>query len=186
VPEYQQPGVLGHLVPGQHRQAAEQAAHEQVKQPKGSLGDDPSRAAHPVQIQYSSPTRSRQCSGDRPAILRKCVHELGRGLLWGLPLAAAAPLLALLGNIALMRLSASSRWRLYPYNWQYVAGLLVPVVGVYGTVLLPALTDEAHQGAGVYCNGLYGWLTVVFVADIVLCVLAAGLGVWYTVRMFRS
>jgi hypothetical protein len=95
-------------------------------------------------------------------------------------------LLALLGNIALMRLSANSRWRLYPYNWQYVAGLVVPVVGVFGTVILHALTDEAHAAEGAECDGLYGWLTAAFVADIVLCVLAAGLGVWYTVRMYRS
>lgn len=95
-------------------------------------------------------------------------------------------MLALLGNVALMRLSAKSRQRPYPYNWQYVAGLLVPLVGVYGTVFLRALTDEAHGAEGTECNGLYGWLTALFVADIVLCVLAAGLGVWYTVRMFRS
>ena len=122
----------------------------------------------------------------RSAILRKCAQELGRGLLWGLPLAVAAPLLALLGNIALMRLPANSQWRLYPYNWQYVTGLLFAVVGVYGTVFLHALTGEAREAEGAECNGLYGWLTGVFVADIVLCVLAAGLGVWYTVRMFRS
>jgi hypothetical protein len=30
VPEYQQLGVLGHLPPGQHHQAAQQTAHEQV------------------------------------------------------------------------------------------------------------------------------------------------------------
>jgi hypothetical protein len=95
-------------------------------------------------------------------------------------------LLALLGNIALMRLSANSRWRLYPYNWQYVAGFVVFGVGVYGTVFLHALIDEAHQAEGAVCNGLYGWLTGAFAADIVLCVLAAGLGVRYTVRMYRS
>ena len=152
---------------------------------QGGAGQD---AAGQVttQLAHHQTPRSRQCSGDRPAILRKCAHELGRGLLWGLPLAAAAPLLALLGNIALMSLSANSRWRLYPYNWQYVAGLLVPVVGVYGAVFLHALTDEAHQAEGAECNGLYGWLTAAFAADIVLCILAAGLGVWYTVRMFRS
>jgi hypothetical protein len=30
VPENQQFGILGHLTPGQHHQAAEQAAHDQV------------------------------------------------------------------------------------------------------------------------------------------------------------
>jgi hypothetical protein len=30
VPEHQELGILGHLAPGQHHQAAEQAAHEQV------------------------------------------------------------------------------------------------------------------------------------------------------------
>jgi hypothetical protein len=95
-------------------------------------------------------------------------------------------LLALLGNIALMCLPANSQWRLYPYNWQYGAGLLFVMAGVYGTAFLHALTDDAHRAAGAYCNGLYGWLTVVFVADIVLCVPAAALGFWYTVRLFRS
>lgn len=48
------------------------------------------------------------------------------------------------------------------------------------------LTDEAHRAAGAYCNGLYGWLAVVFDVDLVLCAAAAGLGSWYTVRMFRG
>jgi hypothetical protein len=92
----------------------------------------------------------------------RCAQELGRGLLWGLPLAAAAPLLALLGNIALMRLPVNSQWRRYPYNWQYAAGLLLAAAGIYGTVFFHSLTDDAHRAAGAYCNGLYGWLTVVF------------------------
>lgn len=104
----------------------------------------------------------------------------------GLPLAAAAPLLALLGNIALLRLPPDSQWRLYPYNWQYCAGLLITMVGVGGTVYLRALSDDARHAEGALCNGLYGWLTVAFVADIFLCAAAAGLGFWYTVRLFRS
>jgi hypothetical protein len=30
MPQHQQLGILGHLAPGQHHQASEQAAHEQV------------------------------------------------------------------------------------------------------------------------------------------------------------
>ena len=42
VPEHQQLGILGHLTPGQHHQAVEQAAHEQVADSRRSLSDDPS------------------------------------------------------------------------------------------------------------------------------------------------
>jgi hypothetical protein len=95
-------------------------------------------------------------------------------------------LLALLGNFALLCLPANSQWRRYPYNWQYCAGLIFIMAGGCGTVFFHALTGDAHRAAGDYCDGLYGWLTVVFVADIVLCVPAAGLGFWYTVRLFRD
>jgi hypothetical protein len=91
-----------------------------------------------------------------------------------------------LGNIGLILLPPNSRWRTYPYNWQYCAGLLLAGAGVYGTVFFSSLTDDAHRAAGAYCNGLYGWLTVVLAISIVLCAAAAGLGFWYTVRMFRS
>ena len=87
--------------------------------------------------------------------------------------------------MVLMRLTANTRWRSYPYNWQYGAGLIVTMVGVYGTVFLHLLTDEARQAEGAECNDLYGWLTAAFAADIVLCVLAAAVGVWYSVRMYR-
>lgn len=130
--------------------------------------------------------RNAWCSGDRRARLGKCAQELGRGLLWGLPLAAAAPLLALLGNIALIRLPPNSQWRTYPYNWQYCAGFLLAGAGVFGTAMFYSLTDDAHRAAGAYCNGLYDWLTIVFVISIVLCAAATGLGFWYTVRTYRS
>jgi hypothetical protein len=126
------------------------------------------------------------CSGDRPARLGKCAHELGRGLLWGLPVAGVAPLLALLGNIALLRLSPDSSWRRYPYNWQYCAGLFLAAAGVCGMVFFHLLTDDARQAESALCNGLYGWLTVVFVADIALCAAAAVLGLWYSVRVWRD
>lgn len=48
------------------------------------------------------------------------------------------------------------------------------------------LTDDARQAEGADCNGLYGWLTVIFDADLILCAAAAGLGLWYTVRMWRD
>ena len=84
-----------------------------------------------------------------------------------------------------MRLPVNSQWRLNPYNWQYFVGLLLAAAGIYGTAFFPTLTGEAHRAAGAYCSGLYGSLTVVFDVDLVLCAVAAGLGSWYTVRMFR-
>jgi hypothetical protein len=122
----------------------------------------------------------------RYARLGECVQELGRGLLWGLPLAAAAPLLALLGNIGLMLLPANGQWRRYPYNWQYCIGLILATAGIFGTVMFRSLTGDAHRASGDYCNGLYGWLTIVFGVDLVLCAAATVLGLWYTVRLLRD
>jgi hypothetical protein len=85
-----------------------------------------------------------------------------------------------------MRLSANTWWRRNPYNWQYGAGLLVTMAGALGPLFLRPLIADAHRAAGDSCDGLYGWLTVVFVADIVLCVPLAVLGIWYTVRMYRT
>lgn len=95
-------------------------------------------------------------------------------------------MLALLASIALLRLPANSQWRLYPYNWQWCAGLITTIVAAYGTVFLHWYTNDAHRSVGALCNGLYGWLTVAFVADIALCVMVAVLGVWYTVRLIRG
>lgn len=92
----------------------------------------------------------------------------------------------MLANIAMLRLPANSQWRLNPYNWQWAAGLITTIVAVYGTVSLHWLTGNAHYSEGALCDGLYGWLTVAFVADIVLCVAVAVTGFWYTVRLFRS
>jgi hypothetical protein len=80
----------------------------------------------------------------------------------------------------------NSSWRRNPYNWQYCAGRLVTMVGVGATAFLHPLIDDAHRAGGNTCNGLCGWLAVVFVADVVLCVPAAVLGFWYTVRTYRS
>ena len=55
---------------------------------------------------------------------------------------------ALVGNIALIRLSANSQWRLNAYNWQYVAGLLLPVAGVFGTVFFYTLTEDTQRATG--------------------------------------
>jgi hypothetical protein len=106
--------------------------------------------------------------------------------LWGLPLAAVTPLLALLGNIVMIRLSVDSRWRLSAYNWQFSAGILFAMAGIFGTMFVHILTNAARQAEGPLCNGLYGWLTVVFDVDIVLCSAAVGLGCWYSVRMIRD
>jgi hypothetical protein len=93
-------------------------------------------------------------------------------------------LLALLGTIVLMRLPASSQWRRQPYNWQQGAGIILIMVAVLATAFLHELTGDAHYRTGDHCNGLYGWLTVAFVADIVLCVPVAVLAIWFTVRQY--
>jgi hypothetical protein len=51
VPEYQEFGVLGHLTPGVHHQAAEQAARDQVDDPEDHSAMIPTRQAAPGQIQ---------------------------------------------------------------------------------------------------------------------------------------
>jgi hypothetical protein len=69
VPEHQELGVLGHLVPGQHHQAAEQTTNEQVND----------RNDHSAMIQPGSPSRPR--SGNRaPQVARdaRAPHRPGR------------------------------------------------------------------------------------------------------------
>jgi len=69
VPEHQELGVLGHLVPGQHHQAAEQTTNEQVND----------RNDHLAMIQPGSPSRPR--SGNRaPQVARdaRAPHRPGR------------------------------------------------------------------------------------------------------------
>jgi len=51
VPEHQELGVLRYLVPGQHRQAAEQTTHEQVDERKDHSAIIPTQQAAPGQIQ---------------------------------------------------------------------------------------------------------------------------------------
>jgi len=49
VPQHQQFGVLGHLVPGYHHQAAEQAAREQVEDREDHPAMIPARKGCPGQ-----------------------------------------------------------------------------------------------------------------------------------------
>ena len=58
VPEHQELGVLGRLMPGQHNQEAGQTTNEQVDDRNDHSASDPSREVRPGQDPVIDPTRS--------------------------------------------------------------------------------------------------------------------------------
>ena len=57
--EHQEPGILGHLAPGQHHQAAEQAAHEQVADRDDHSAMISARKPGQARDRHCAPTKQR-------------------------------------------------------------------------------------------------------------------------------